>query len=94
MKKFEKVEKTGFISTKISLRCTPSVILGSDKGFLAYKTFYHKQLQSLKKVLKNIYFLTLELKTAFPLFFYMNLHTMKLNADHTAAAADMSLQSK
>ena len=25
---FEKVEKTGIISTKFSLRCTPSVILG------------------------------------------------------------------
>ena len=28
MKKFEKVEKTGIITTKFSLRCTPSVILG------------------------------------------------------------------
>ena len=28
LKKFEKVEKTGIISTKFSLRCTPSVILG------------------------------------------------------------------
>ena len=28
MKKFEKVEKTRIISTKFSLRCTPSVILG------------------------------------------------------------------
>ena len=28
MKKFEKVEKTGIISSKFSLRCTPSVILG------------------------------------------------------------------
>ena len=28
MKKFEKVEKTGIISTKFSLRCTLSVILG------------------------------------------------------------------
>ena len=28
MKKFEKVEKTGIISTKFSLPCTPSVILG------------------------------------------------------------------
>ena len=27
LKKFEKVEKTGIISTKFSLRCTPSVIL-------------------------------------------------------------------
>ena len=27
-KKFEKVEKTGIISTKFSLRCTPSLILG------------------------------------------------------------------
>ena len=29
MKKFEKVEKTGIISTKFLLRCTPSVILGT-----------------------------------------------------------------
>ena len=29
LKKFEKVEKTGIISTKFSLRCTPSVILGA-----------------------------------------------------------------
>ena len=28
LKKFEKVEKTGIISTKFSLRCTPSLILG------------------------------------------------------------------
>ena len=28
MKKFKKVEKTGIISSKFSLRCTPSVILG------------------------------------------------------------------
>ena len=28
MKKFEKVEKTGIISTKFSLRCTPSLIFG------------------------------------------------------------------
>ena len=28
LKKFEKVEKTGIISTKYSLRCTLSVILG------------------------------------------------------------------
>ena len=28
LKKFEKVEKTGIIFTKFSLRCTPSVILG------------------------------------------------------------------
>jgi len=28
LKKFEKVEKTGIISTKFSVRCTPSVILG------------------------------------------------------------------
>ena len=30
LKKFEKVEKTGIISTKLSLRCTPSVILGME----------------------------------------------------------------
>ena len=29
LKKFEKVEKTGIIATKDSLRCTPSVILGT-----------------------------------------------------------------
>ena len=28
LKKFEKVEKTGIISSKFSLQCTPSVILG------------------------------------------------------------------
>ena len=28
LKKFEKVEKTGIISTNLSLPCTPSVILG------------------------------------------------------------------
>ena len=28
LKKFEKVEKTGIISTKFLLQCTPSVILG------------------------------------------------------------------
>ena len=28
VEKFEKVEKTGIISTKFLLRCTPSVILG------------------------------------------------------------------
>ena len=28
LKKFEKVEKTGIIATKLSVRCTPSVILG------------------------------------------------------------------
>ena len=31
-KNFEKVEKTGIISTKFSLRCTPSVILGTQVG--------------------------------------------------------------
>ena len=33
MKKFEKVEKTGIISTKFSLPCTPSVILGTELSF-------------------------------------------------------------
>ena len=37
MKKFEKVEKTGIISTKFSLLCTPSVILGV--GELAFEYF-------------------------------------------------------
>ena len=32
LKKFEKVEKTGIIATKFSLRCTPSVILGVKGG--------------------------------------------------------------
>ena len=32
LKKFEKVEKTGIISTKFSLRCTPSVILGLKRN--------------------------------------------------------------
>ena len=36
LKKFEKVEKTGIISTKFSLRCTPSVILGC----IPYFTFH------------------------------------------------------
>ena len=37
LKKFEKVEKTGIISTKFSLRCTPSVILGdNNKKFQDY----------------------------------------------------------
>ena len=39
MKKFEKVEKTGIISTKFSLRCTPSVILG-----LALMARFHYRL--------------------------------------------------
>ena len=30
LKIFEKVEKTGTISTKFSFRCTPSVILGAE----------------------------------------------------------------
>ena len=34
LKKFEKVEKTGIISTKFLLRCTPSVILGLTLGRL------------------------------------------------------------
>ena len=43
-KEFEKVEKTGIISTKFSLRCTPSVILGLNQicshfFFLAAKGF-------------------------------------------------------
>ena len=32
LKNVEKVEKTGIISTKFSLRCTPSVILGTQVG--------------------------------------------------------------
>ena len=36
LKKFEKVEKTGIISTKFSFRCTPSVILGLLHIFKIY----------------------------------------------------------
>ena len=36
LKKFEKVEKTGTISTKFSLRCTPSVILGTNLYFIMF----------------------------------------------------------
>ena len=35
LKKFEKVEKTGIISTKFLLRCTPSVILGIQPSNLS-----------------------------------------------------------
>ena len=38
LKKFEKVEKTGIISTKFSLRCTPSVILGFKDNILDQTT--------------------------------------------------------
>ena len=31
---FEKGEKTGIIATKLSVRCTPSVILGVIQGLL------------------------------------------------------------
>ena len=40
MKKFEKVEKTGIISTKFSLWCTPSVILGYFGIGTKAKLFY------------------------------------------------------
>ena len=40
LKKFEKVEKTGIISTKFSLRCTPSVILGTKVLFIDPKSFW------------------------------------------------------
>ena len=36
LKKFEKVEKTGIISTKFSLRCTLSVILGENPKKFQY----------------------------------------------------------
>ena len=45
LKKFEKVEKTGIISTKFSLRCTPSVILG----------FYHLHLMQLVSVDNSLF---------------------------------------
>ena len=36
--KFEKVEKTGIVATKISLRCTQSVILGGQCFPLSFLT--------------------------------------------------------
>jgi len=38
LKNFEKDEKTGIISTKFSLRCTPSVILGLPAVIWLYFT--------------------------------------------------------
>ena len=38
LKKFEKVEKTEIISTKFSLRCTPSVILGANLNLFKQHT--------------------------------------------------------
>ena len=38
LKIFEKVEKTGIVSTKFSLRCTPSVILGHSLFILQSHT--------------------------------------------------------
>ena len=38
LKKFEKVEKTGIISTKFSVRCTPSVMLGFRLPFKIFST--------------------------------------------------------
>ena len=45
----EKVEKAGIISTKFSLRCTPSVILGQNQRFVLSTgnmevLLYHLQL--------------------------------------------------
>jgi hypothetical protein len=37
--KFEKVEKTGIIATKFSLRCTPSVILEVPEPFRSMGNF-------------------------------------------------------
>ena len=56
LKKFEKVEKTGIISTKFLLRCTPSVILGSTLNFLLstpWKTvrLHGKKLQNITEEL-------------------------------------------
>ena len=45
LKKFEKVEKTGIISTKFSLRCTPSVILGTN----VFKNIYLSEYVIWKK---------------------------------------------
>ena len=57
MKKFEKVEKTGIISTKFSLLCTPSVILGLHALFEA-KSLCSSVLnkkESEKKMYTKIY---------------------------------------
>ena len=49
LKKFEKVEKTGIISTKFSLRCTPSVILGSKSiNYPELGFFTHETLSSIE----------------------------------------------
>ena len=50
--KFEKVEKTEIISTKFSLRCTPSVILGWDlqKLGLILESKVGQKLRSEKNV--------------------------------------------
>ena len=51
LKKFQKVEKTGIISTKFSLRCTPSVILGFKQllsGFVNISVIAFIFLSSLR----------------------------------------------
>ena len=52
MKKFEKVEKTGIIATKFSLRCTPSVILGLPE-ILTVKHFHNYNWIFFAKWLPN-----------------------------------------
>ena len=61
LKKFEKVEKTGIISTKFSLRCTPSVILGSNplcyrkEDAAVVRGFYQRQhLLKWKRGYQNV----------------------------------------
>ena len=50
LKKIEKVEKTGIVSSKFSLRCTPSVILGCTVSLL----YVFSSLKSCNdKILKN-----------------------------------------
>ena len=50
-KKFEKVEKTGIISTKFWLRCTPSVILGGKPNVrdTIFKIFLDFEVKNLKR---------------------------------------------
>ena len=66
LKKFEKVEKTGIISTKFSLRCTPSGLLGFIPYFclLKNKTVQAQQvilpvlipMEHFEKTCSNTYF--------------------------------------
>ena len=54
LKKFEKVEKTGIISTRFSLRCTPSVILGSY--MYMFLENYDKGIPSDKQIISVLFY--------------------------------------